>query len=84
MHPRSDIVNNDILEGKWKQLQGQAREWWGKLTDDDLKQVGGKFDQFVGLLQQRYGYSREQAEAEISQRITTFEASKLANEVQVK
>jgi len=77
-------VNNDILEGKWKQLQGQAREWWGKLTDDDLKQVGGKFDQFVGLLQQRYGYSREQAEAEISQRITTFEASKLANEVQVK
>ncbi len=77
-------MNNDILEGKWKQLQGQAREWWGKLTDDDLKQVGGKFDQFVGLLQQRYGYSREQAEAEISQRITTFEASKLANEVQVK
>ena len=29
-------MNNNIFEGKWKQIRGQAKEWWGKLTDDDL------------------------------------------------
>ncbi len=67
-------MNKDILEGKWKRLQGQFKEWWGKLTDDDLERIGGKFDQFVGLLQEKYGYTREQAEADIDRRITENEA----------
>jgi len=29
-------MNNDIFVGKWKQMRGQAKIWWGKLTDDDL------------------------------------------------
>jgi uncharacterized protein YjbJ (UPF0337 family) len=61
-------MNNDIFEGKWKQLRGQAKVWWGKLTDDDLDKVGGKFDQFIGLLQEKYGYTRQQAEEEYEKR----------------
>ena len=63
-------MNKDIFEGKWKQQKGQVKEWWGKLTDDDLERVDGKFDQFVGLLQEKYGYTREYAEEEINRRIT--------------
>ncbi len=58
-------MNKDIFEGKWKQLQGQAKVLWGKLTDDDLKQVGGKYDKFVGMIQEKYGYTRERVEEEI-------------------
>ena len=29
-------MNKDVLEGKWKQIRGEAKAWWGKLTDDDL------------------------------------------------
>jgi len=61
-------MNNDVFEGKWKQMRGQAKVWWGKLTDDDLEQVGGKFDKLVGLLQEKYGYTRQQAEDEIKKR----------------
>ena len=61
-------MNKDVFEGKWKQLRGQAKEWWGELTDDDLERVGGKYDQFVGLLQEKYGYTRERAEEEIDRR----------------
>ena len=57
-------MNKDIFEGKWKELRGQAKEWWGDLTDDDLEQVGGKAEQFIGVLQQKYGYTREQADQE--------------------
>ena len=34
----------------------------GKLTDNDGEQVAGKKDQLLGKLQERYGYTREQAE----------------------
>lgn len=62
-------MNQDIFEGKWKEMKGQVKEWWGKLTDDDLERVDGKADQLVGLLQQRYGYTKERAEEELNRRI---------------
>lgn len=61
-------MNKDIFEGKWKQVQGQAKVWWGKLTDDDLAKVEGKFENFLGVLQEKYGYTREQAEQEWEKR----------------
>jgi uncharacterized protein YjbJ (UPF0337 family) len=63
-------LNNDIFEGKWKEMSGQIKEWWGKLTDDDLKQAGGNAEQIVGLLQQKYGYTRQSAEEEFNRRVT--------------
>lgn len=68
-------MNKDILEGKWKQIRGEAKAWWGKLTDDDLDRVAGKFEVLVGLLQEKYGYSREQAADEVDRRVTNFETN---------
>jgi uncharacterized protein YjbJ (UPF0337 family) len=62
-------MNRDIFEGKWKEMRGQVKIWWGKLTDDDLEKAGGKVDKLIGLLQQKYGYTREQAEKEFNQRL---------------
>ena len=62
-------MNKDIFEGKWKEMRGQVKAWWGKLTDDDLEQAGGNVEQIVGLLQQKYGYTRKRAEEEFNQRI---------------
>jgi uncharacterized protein YjbJ (UPF0337 family) len=61
-------MNRDISEGKWKEMRGQVKIWWGKLTDDDLDKASGKGDKILGLLQQKYGYTREQAEKEFDQR----------------
>ncbi len=61
-------MNNNLFEGKWKQIRGQAKVWWGKLTDDDLEKVNGKFDKLMGLLQEKYGYTQEQAEKEYEKR----------------
>ncbi len=58
-------MNRDILAGKWKELKGGIKEKWGKLTDDELDQASGRFDQLSGLLQQRYGYAKDQAEREL-------------------
>ncbi len=54
-------MNSDVFEGKWKQLKGSAKQRWGKLTDDDITTMSGKKDELIGKLQERYGYTREQA-----------------------
>ena len=58
-------MNWDTIEGNWKQLKGKVREQWGKFTDDDLEYIAGKRDQFIGRMQERYGYAREEAERHV-------------------
>jgi uncharacterized protein YjbJ (UPF0337 family) len=67
-------MNKDIFAGKWKEMRGQIKEWWGKLTDDDLDQAGGNADQIVSLIQQKYGYTRQRAEEEFNRRIKDMKA----------
>jgi len=47
-------------------MKGKMKEKWGKLTDSDFDVIAGKRDQFLGKLQERYGYTREQAERDLS------------------
>ena len=59
-------MNWDVIEGKWKQLIGKAKQQWGKLTDDDWKILSGKKDELIGKLQERYGYEREEARRQVN------------------
>lgn len=59
-------MNRDTLKGQWKQVQGDVKKRWGKLTDDELTTIEGDFDKLSGRIQERYGYEREQAEREIN------------------
>ena len=67
-------MNEDILAGKWKQAKGHVRNWWGKLTDDDVDQLTGKSEQLAGKLQERYGWSRDRAYDEINRRLRDLDA----------
>jgi uncharacterized protein YjbJ (UPF0337 family) len=58
-------MNWNEVEGKWNQMKGSVKEKFGKLTDDDLKVIAGKKDQFLGKVQERYGIAREQAEKDV-------------------
>ncbi len=60
-------MNWEQISGRWKQWTGKAKQKWGKLTDDDLTVISGKRDELAGLLQERYGYAKEQAEKEIDE-----------------
>lgn len=67
------MLNQDVLKGKWKQMRGQVKQWWGDLTDDDLDQIDGSTDKLVGRLQERYGYAKEEAESEVDRRLKTYD-----------
>ena len=58
--------NRDVLTGNWTQLRGKVKQTWGKLTDNDLERISGRFEELVGLVQERYGYARDKAEKEVT------------------
>jgi uncharacterized protein YjbJ (UPF0337 family) len=57
-------LNTDIFQGTANMLKGKLRQRYGELTDDDLTQLQGYYEQFVGFLQKKYGYTRAHAENE--------------------
>ncbi|MCR9129503.1 MAG: CsbD family protein [Alphaproteobacteria bacterium] len=59
-------MQGEALKGKWKQLTGEAKRRWGKLTDDDLTAVAGDRDKLVGKIQERHGKSKDEAEREVN------------------
>ncbi len=65
-------MNADILKGKWKEIKGTVKQKWGKLTDDDLIEVEGNEEKFIGILQKRYGYTRDKAEQEYNGFISRY------------
>ncbi len=58
-------MNNDQLEGKWKQVKGKFKQKYGDVTDDDVTYSEGKFDEMLGRLQEKTGKSKEQLKDEI-------------------
>lgn len=65
-------MNDDVFTGQWSQVRGSLRSWWGRLTDDDLDRIGGQKDRLVGLVQEKYGRTREEAEREVEQRLREY------------
>lgn len=69
------LMNWDQIEGNWKQFKGKAKQQWSKLTDDDIGRLSGKREELVGVVQERYGYQKEQAEKEIDNWLKTQKAA---------
>ncbi len=68
-------MNWDTMKGRWQQLHGAARQQWGKLTDDDVKMIGGEREKLVGKIQERYGYAKDRAEHAIDEWIASVDGT---------
>jgi uncharacterized protein YjbJ (UPF0337 family) len=60
-------MNINDVKGKLKELKGDFKKKWGELTDDDWKVIGGNKDKLKGILQQKYGRSKEEAQREVDE-----------------
>jgi uncharacterized protein YjbJ (UPF0337 family) len=63
-------MNWDTIEGQWKQLKGQIKAKWAKLTDEDLASLSAKKNELVGKVQERYGIVRDEAERQVDEWMT--------------
>jgi uncharacterized protein YjbJ (UPF0337 family) len=75
-----ELLNKDILEGEWKQMRGKVRSWWRKITNTDFARIAGNLETLTDVLQEKYGYTRQQAETEIDKRLSAYNAN-LSNDI---
>lgn len=60
-------MNLDQLKGNWKQLKGDFKSHLGKLSDDELMEAEGDSEKLVGIVQEKYGLTKEAAEDKVNE-----------------
>lgn len=70
-------MNEEIFKGLWQQIRGRAKQWWGVLTDDDLDQIDGRLDQLIGKLQEKYGFTADQARRDVEDRVAQLQRAQI-------
>ena len=68
-------MNHERLKGQWNQVVGLAKQTWSKFTNDELLGIEGDLQRLSGLLQERYGIAREEAEKQIQSFMLSLDAT---------
>lgn len=58
-------MNQDQIHGKWDQMMGKAKKAWAELTDDDFKKAEGSMDKLSGIIQEKFGDTKEAIKAKL-------------------
>lgn len=61
------MINKDLILGKWKEISGEAQKKWGEITENDLEKVKGNMTALVGLVEQKLGVSKEDAQKKVEE-----------------
>jgi uncharacterized protein YjbJ (UPF0337 family) len=49
-----------------------VKEQWGKLTDDEIAQINGNREQLEGMIQERYGITKDDVKKQVDQAMTRW------------
>jgi uncharacterized protein YjbJ (UPF0337 family) len=58
-------MTEPIIAQKWNEWKSDLRSHWGRVTEDDWRRIEADREGLLTVLQERYGYTREQAEHEV-------------------
>lgn len=59
------MTNEDIWQGRWKQIKGRVQATWGTLTGDELDELKGKRQELIGRIQTKTGEARAEVEKQL-------------------
>lgn len=66
-------MNQDILQGKWKEIKGEIHKAWGNVTGDDLEKTKGNIESIKGVLLQKYGTKKEEISQSLKEIFERFD-----------
>lgn len=58
-------MNQDQVKGTWDQIKGRAKQAWAGLTDDDFLKAEGSVDKLYGVIQKKFGDTKEAIKAKL-------------------
>jgi uncharacterized protein YjbJ (UPF0337 family) len=66
-------MNHNIFAEQWKQMRVRLKSWWGRLTDDDFESIEEQKNKLIGPVEEKYGYTRDQAREEVDRRFNEYD-----------
>jgi uncharacterized protein YjbJ (UPF0337 family) len=66
-------MNQNQIMGKWKEFKGGIRNLWGEITDDELEMTKGNVTQISGIVQQKYGETKETVRVKMDKLMDSFD-----------
>jgi len=67
------MLNQEQIKGKWKEIKGGVRNLWGKVTDDELEQTKGNIQSVSGLVEKKYGETKESITKKLDDLMNSFD-----------
>ena len=67
------MLNQEQFNGKWDEIKGGMRNLWGKLTDDELEQSKGNLLSVSGIVQEKYGETKESIKKKLDSLLASFD-----------
>ncbi|TAK74732.1 MAG: CsbD family protein [Gammaproteobacteria bacterium] len=61
-------MNKDMIKGQWREIKGKVKRKWGMLTDDELAQIEGTYEELEEKLHETYSCQND----EIKKQIDTY------------
>ena len=58
-------MDKNILKNQWSWIKEEAQDHWDYFSREEVEQINGEWNKLVRKLQEKYGYSRTEAEEEI-------------------
>lgn len=58
-------MNWDYSAAPWKQSTGSIEKAWSKLSNDHIAPADRQHEKFIGIIQEQYGITREEAEEQL-------------------
>lgn len=66
-------MNEDQIKGKWKEIKGGVRNLWGNITEDELEQTKGNMTSISGIIQKKYGETKEAVKEKLDDLMASFD-----------
>ena len=67
------MLNQEQIKGKWDEIKGGIRNLWGKVTDDELEKTNGNIQSVAGIVQEKYGETKESIRKKLDTLMDSFD-----------
>jgi uncharacterized protein YjbJ (UPF0337 family) len=67
------MLNEQQFEGKWKEIKGGIQNLWGRITDDELEQIKGNITEVSGLVEEKYGETKDEIKQKLTHLMESFD-----------
>ncbi len=73
-------MDKNMLKSQWSQIKEDVQDQWNDLTPEEVDEINGGWNELIRKLQEKYNYSRSEAEQEVRNFMADFDQEEYMDE----